>query len=95
LASELALSELATKHDVHPTMIVSWKRQTKDGMASVFSGKAAAVKKDGEGEIRDLYAKIGQTTMKKDGEGEIRDLYAKIGQTTMKKDFMERSFALR
>ncbi|KAF0232910.1 MAG: hypothetical protein FD177_2088 [Desulfovibrionaceae bacterium] len=55
LIGELTLSELASKYDVHPTMIASWKRQAKDGMESAFSGKAAAVKKDGEAEIRDLH----------------------------------------
>lgn len=66
LIGELTLSELASKYDVHPTMIASWKRQAKDGMVSAFSGKNAAVKKDGEAEIRDLHAKIGQLTVEKD-----------------------------
>jgi len=35
-------------------------------MVSAFSGKAAAVKKDGESEIRDLHANLGQLTVEKD-----------------------------
>ena len=41
LAGELALTELASKYDVHSTQIAGWKRQGKEGMAASFSGKAA------------------------------------------------------
>lgn len=66
LTGELTSAELASKYDVHPTMIAGWKRQAKDGMVTAFSGKAATVKKDTESEIRDLHAKIGQLTVEKD-----------------------------
>ena len=65
-AGELTLTELASKYDVHPTMIAGWKRQGKEGMVASFSGKAASVKKDSEAEIRELHAKIGQLTVEKD-----------------------------
>jgi transposase len=66
LSGELTLAELASKYDVHSTMIAAWKRQAKDGMVADFSGKATAVGKDNEAEIRELHAKIGQLTVKKD-----------------------------
>ena len=66
LTGELTLTELASKYDVHQTMIAGWKRQAKEGMVASFSGKAAAVKKDSEAEIRELHAKIGQLTVEKD-----------------------------
>ena len=66
LSGELTLAELASKYDVHPTMIAGWKRLAKEGMVACFSGKAAAVKKDSEAEIRELHAKIGQLTVEKD-----------------------------
>jgi transposase len=66
LSGELTLSELASKFDVHQTVVAAWKRQAKDGMVAAFSNKAAAVKKDSEAEIRDLHAKIGQLTVEKD-----------------------------
>ena len=66
LTGELTLTELASKYDVHPTMIASWKRQVKEGMVASFSGKAATVKKDSKAEIRELHAKIGQLTVEKD-----------------------------
>jgi len=42
LRGELMMSQLATKHGVHQTMIGDWKRQATEGLVSVFSGKAEA-----------------------------------------------------
>ena len=42
LRGELTVSELATRHGVHQTMIGDWKRQAMEGLVSVFSGKAEA-----------------------------------------------------
>jgi transposase len=66
LSGELTLSELASKYDVHQTVIAGWKRQAKEGMVASFSGKTAAVKKDAAAEIKELHAKIGQLTVEKD-----------------------------
>jgi len=66
LSGELTLAELASKYDVHPTMIAARKRQAEDGMVAAFSGKTAAMKKDSEAEIRVLHTKIGQLTVEKD-----------------------------
>ena len=56
LSGELTLAELASKYDVHPTMIAGWKRQAKEGMVASFSGKAASVKKDSEAEDKAVTA---------------------------------------
>lgn len=66
LAGELSMAELAAKHDIHPNLIQQWKRQAKENMADLFSGKAAAQKTSREAEIRDLHAKIGELTVEKD-----------------------------
>ena len=42
LRGELTVSQLATKHGVHQTLIGDWKRQALDGLVTVFSGKADA-----------------------------------------------------
>ena len=60
LKGELTLSQLATKHGVHQTMIASWRKQAVEGLAGVFSGKAEAIEGAREGEIDKLHAKIGQ-----------------------------------
>lgn len=66
LSGEYTLAELAAKHDIHPNLIQQWKRQAKEGMADVFSGKASSHKTSREAEIRELHAKIGELTVEKD-----------------------------
>ena len=47
LTGELTLAELASKDDVHPTMIAGWKRQAKEGIVAGFgqlSGFYSAVR---------------------------------------------------
>ena len=60
LRGELTISQLATKHGVHQTMIGEWKRQAMEGLVSVFSGKAEAKEGLREEELEKLHAKIGQ-----------------------------------
>ncbi len=66
LVGDKTLAELAARHDVHPNMIAQWKRQAKENLPDVFSGKATAHKTSREAEIRELHAKIGQLTVEKD-----------------------------
>ena len=66
LAGEHTLAELAAKHDIHPNLIQQWKRQAKENLPDVFSGKALAHKTSREAEVRELHAKIGQLTVEKD-----------------------------
>jgi len=57
LRGELTVSQLATKHGVHQTMIGEWKRQALDGLATVFSGKADAKAGMREEDVEKLHAK--------------------------------------
>ncbi len=66
LAGEHTLSELAAKHDIHPNVVQQWKRQAKEGMPDIFSGKVSAHATSREYEIKELHAKIGQLTIEKD-----------------------------
>ncbi len=66
LAGELTLSEIATKHDVHPNLVQQWKRHAKENLPDVFSGKANAQQKSREEDIKTLHAKIGELTVEKD-----------------------------
>ena len=66
LSGEHTLSELAAKHDIHPNVVQQWKRQAKEAMPDVFSGKASAHATSRESEIKELHAKIGQLTIEKD-----------------------------
>ncbi len=68
LRGELTAAQLAAKHGIHQTMVGEWKRQALEGLASVFSGKTAAVEtaKATEAEVEKLHAKIGQLLVERD-----------------------------
>lgn len=66
LRGELTVSQLATKHGVHQTLIGDWKRQAMDGLATVFSGKADAKEGMREEDVEKLHAKIGQLVVERD-----------------------------
>ena len=66
LRGELTVSQLATKHGVHQTVIGDWKRQAMDGLVMVFSGKADAKEGMREEDVEKLHAKIGQLVVERD-----------------------------
>ena len=66
IRGELTITQLATKHGVHQTMINGWKRQAVEGMAGLFSGKAEAADAAREAEVEKLHAKIGQLLVERD-----------------------------
>ncbi|MFQ5804802.1 MAG: IS3 family transposase [Candidatus Methylomirabilales bacterium] len=65
LSGEHTLAELAAKYDIHPNLIQQWKRQAREALPEVFSGKALSHQASREAEIRELHAKIGQLTVEK------------------------------
>jgi transposase len=66
LRGELTVSQLATKHGVHQTLIGDWKRQALGGLVTVFSGKAEAKEGMREEDVEKLHAKIGQLVVERD-----------------------------
>ena len=66
IRGEATIAELVAKHGVHRMVIQCWKRQTLEGMAGIFSGKAEAKAAEKEGEIEKLHAKIGQIVVERD-----------------------------
>jgi transposase len=66
LRGELTTSQLATKHGVHQTLIGDWKRQTMEGLVTVFSGKEEAKGGMREEDVEKLHAKIGQLVVERD-----------------------------
>ncbi len=65
LRGELTLSQLATRHGVHQTLIGDWKRQAMDGLATVFSGKGEAKEGMREEDVEKLHAKIGRLVVER------------------------------
>ena len=66
LRGELTVSQLATKHGMHQTLIGDWKRQAMDGLAMVLSGKADAKEGMREEDVEKLHAKTGQWAVERD-----------------------------
>ena len=66
LRGDRTLQEIASKHQVHPNQVSTWKRQAIDGLGGVFSNGGERRRRDHESEIRDLHAKIGELTVERD-----------------------------
>lgn len=66
IKGEQTISELASRHGLHPNMITNWKRQAIDNVAEAFSGKADRTRSNEEARIKELHAKIGQLTVERD-----------------------------
>ena len=60
------VAELATKYEVHPTQIATWKREAVEKLAEVFDEKGSERAKSRDGEIAKLHAKIGQLVVERD-----------------------------
>jgi transposase len=68
IRGERTLAELATNHQLHPNLIMTWKRQAIEKMARVFTRKAGPgdPNLDAKTEIARLHAKIGQLAVERD-----------------------------
>ena len=65
LKGDKTLAQLASEFDVHANQIQSWQKQLKENVDLLFENPADQ-RKDHEGEVQSLQAKIGQLTMEND-----------------------------
>ncbi len=66
IRGERTISELATKHQLHPNQITQWKRQAIENLAKAFDDKASDAQVSREAEVMKLHAKIGQLVVERD-----------------------------
>ena len=66
IRGERTISELATKHQLHPNQITQWKRQAIENLAKAFDDKTSAAQVGREAEGTKLHAKIGQLVVERD-----------------------------
>ena len=65
LTNEETTAQLASRFDVHPTMISTWKRQLFESAADLFD-KTHKTRKQVEGQVDELYRQIGQLKVEND-----------------------------
>jgi transposase-like protein len=63
LKEDRTVNELASKFDVHPTLVHGWKKQLLAGAESVFSDGGKAAGTDAELLQAELYEQIGRLKM--------------------------------
>ena len=65
LCGDKTVQQIAAQRQLHPTQLSRWKRQVIEGLAGVFSDKVKKAE-NSDGEIKELYAKIGQLAVEND-----------------------------
>ena len=60
------MQAIATRYEVHPNQVSTWKRQAMEGLAEIFSRPALKRDEEHEAKVRELHAKIGELTVERD-----------------------------
>jgi transposase len=60
------ITDLASRHELHPNLIMQWKRQVIEKLAKVFDDKAPEIQAGRDAEMTKLHAKIGQLVVERD-----------------------------
>ncbi len=65
LKDEETAAQLASRYEVHPTMINTWKRNLLEGAANIFD-KGHKRDKQSEAKVDELYRHIGKLKVERD-----------------------------
>ena len=64
IKDQLSLQDIASKFDIHPTQISTWKREFIENSSKAFESKSKEEDTDKEKSV--LYSKIGQLQVEND-----------------------------
>lgn len=66
LKGDQTTSEIAARFQIHPTMVITWKRELLENAPNFFEGKKKAGKQSDEPCTDELYREIGRLTVERD-----------------------------
>lgn len=61
-----SMAELASEHQVHPSLVTTWKRHAVENLATLFEGERRQSECDAEAATAPLYEKIGRLEVELD-----------------------------
>ena len=62
-----SVQAIATRHELHPNQVSTWKRRLLEGLPKVFAGGAGRkATREHEAKLRELHAKTGELTVERD-----------------------------
>jgi len=66
LKGEASIAEIASRYEVHPNLVIKWKKALQDEAATIFGEDHTKKKQQDENLVAQLYQQIGQLKVEKD-----------------------------
>jgi transposase len=66
IKGEETIAQIASRYEVHPTLVTRWKKELQEQAASIFGEDHARKKKQDKELVARLYQQIGQLKVERD-----------------------------